>query len=288
MMLIVDSGSTKSDWVLLENQGITRKFSTMGFNPFFHNETAISNAIKHNQELYGYANNVNHVYYYGAGCSSPELKEIVVRALSIVFESAEIHVDHDLMASAYATYSGEPCIACILGTGSNSIYMDDEKAYEEVPALAYILGDEGSGSYYGKRLLRAFLYKKLPQHLHDAFEDKYGLDKNIIFEHVYTQPNANVYLASFMKFISDHKSEPFFREMIIRGMRDFMQVHVCCFPNFKEVEVNFVGSISHFFEEELRIAAKEMDIHVGKVIRRPILGLVNYHINKEKLELQSR
>jgi len=192
------------------------------------------------------------------------------------------------MASAYATYSGEPCIACILGTGSNSIYMDDEKTYEEMPALAYILGDEGSGSYYGKRLLRAFLYKKLPQHLHDAFEDKYGLDKNIIFEHVYTQPNANVYLASFMKFISDHKSEPFFREMIIRGMRDFMQVHVCCFPNFKEVEVNFVGSISHFFEEELRIAAKEMDIHVGKVIRRPILGLVNYHINKEKLELQSR
>ena len=180
MVLIVDSGSTKSDWVLVDGNRVVQTFKTMGFNPFFHNETVISNAIKYHEDLYAHAQHISQVFFYGAGCSSEELNGIVERALQSVFRNAAIHVDHDLMACAYATFDGRPAIACILGTGSNAIYIDKDHTYEEVPALAYILGDEGSGSYYGKKLLSAYLYKKLPAHLRDAFIERYDIGKDDI------------------------------------------------------------------------------------------------------------
>jgi N-acetylglucosamine kinase-like BadF-type ATPase len=256
----------------------------MGFNPFFHSETVIANAIRYHEDLHSIAPEISQVFFYGAGCSSKELNDIVERALKTVFRNASIEVDHDLMACAYATFEGRPAITCILGTGSNSIYIDDEQAYEEVPALAYILGDEGSGSYYGKQLLSAFLYKKLPDHLRRDFIARYDIDKNTIFENVYWKPHANVYLASFMKFISDHREDKYFHEMVLKGMKDFMETHVCCYPQHKECIVHFIGSIGHFFEKELRLAAAELEINVGKIVRKPIEGLVDYHIRQGHLE----
>ncbi len=278
MILIADSGSTKCDWALVKDGEMIMQTHSMGFNPYFHDETLIANTLRWHDELKPYANQVSKVYYYGAGCSSKELKEIVARALAKVFPGAEILVDHDLNGAAYATYCGVPEIACILGTGSNSCYFDGREIYEEVPALAYILGDEGSGSYYGKKLLAMYLYKQLPAPLHAAFEAEFKLNKDIIMEQVYMKPNANVYLASFMKFIGAHRDEPLFVEMVSEGMEQFLKVHVCCYQDYERIQTNFVGSVAFHFENLLRAAAAKLQVNLGHIIKKPIDGLVRYHL----------
>ncbi|MBL4652550.1 MAG: ATPase [Flavobacteriales bacterium] len=282
MKLIVDSGSTKSDWVLVRADNSRKGFSTMGFNPYFHNETTIANAILQHEELKNVRTDIDAVHYYGAGCSSKSLRSVVENALQSAFVNATISVDHDLTACAYSTYDGAPGISCILGTGSNSCHFDGEKVVEEVPALAYILGDEGSGSYYGKQLLSAYLYKTLPDHIHQSFFEEYGLSKDDILENVYMKPNANVYIASFMKFASKHRDDPYFENMVYEGMKKFMQTHVCCYKDHKTVNVHFIGSIGYYFERELRKAAEELRISVGTIIKKPIDGLVQYHMNYAK------
>lgn len=278
MILIADSGSTKCDWMLLENGKPLLEAGTMGFNPYFHDAELIEAEMRAQSGLMQHAPKVERVYFYGAGASSPELKAIVRNGLKAVFVNARIHVGHDLDAAALATYDGRPHIACILGTGSNSCFFDGESIYEEVPALAYILGDEGGGSYYGKRLLADFFYKRMPVHLAADFGRRYGMNMKTMVQKVYTDPDANVYLASLSKFCFDHKQEPYIRAMVLKGMRDFLDIHVSCYSNYRLVPVDFVGSIAYYFEDELREVAKDMGIQVGIVVKKPIQGLVNYHL----------
>ncbi len=279
MFLIIDSGSTKSDWVLLDDENNQTLFTTMGFNPYFHNEKTIIDAILENEGLKKCANKVVTVYFYGAGCSSPELNLIVENAFRKVFTEADIFVGHDLTACAYSTYQGKPSISCIIGTGSNSCFFDGDKVSEVIPALGYILGDEGSGSYFGKQLLSSFLYKKLPKNVEEDFIKEFKLNKDIIVENVYMKPNANVYLASFMKFISKHAQEDFFKTMVYEGMKKFIEIHVCCYKNYKYTDVHFIGSLAFIFKNELQKAADELDVKIGQIIQKPIGGLVNYHLN---------
>lgn len=279
MYIIVDSGSTKSDWVVLNDEGKTY-YSSMGFNPYFHNEEIIVNAIREVEDLYQLKDDVSVIYYYGAGCSSPKMNATVENALKQVFTNAKITVDHDLTACALATYDNKPAISCILGTGSNSCYFDGEKISEEVPALGYILGDEGSGSYFGKKLLAAYLYKKLPKHIEEDLISDPGITKAGIVENVYMKPHANVYIASFMKFVARHAKDEYIKEMVYNGFKEFISIHVCCYPNYREVEVNFIGSIAFVFRPELEKAAQEFGATIGKVIQKPIDGLVNYHLTR--------
>jgi N-acetylglucosamine kinase-like BadF-type ATPase len=279
MYFVVESGSTKSDWVLIENKNSQSFYSTMGFNPYFHSSDLIEEELKKNIELAALSDRVEGIYFYGAGCSSPELNNIVKVGLGRVFKNAEIVVDHDLLACAYSTYTGRPVISCILGTGSNSCYFDGTNLSEEVPALGYILGDEGSGSFFGKQLLSSYLYKRLPAEMEKDFNQTYQYDKNDLIEFVYKRPNANVFIASFMPFIAKHKEDQFVKNMVVDGFKKFMEIHVCCFANYRDVEVNFVGSISDIFEAELREAAKEFNINIGRIIRRPVESLVEYHLN---------
>jgi glucosamine kinase len=279
MRIVVESGSTKANWALVNEAGnITANFDTMGFNPFFHSSEFISKEIRKNAELAETAASVSEVFFYGAGCSSDHYKQIVAHGLMMVFNNASIHVDHDLVAAAYATYQGEPCISCIIGTGSNSCYFNGHSLYEEVPALAYILGDEGSGSYFGKRLLADFLYKKLPLEISEDLQETYILSKAIIFENVYQKSHANVYLASFTPFIGKYKTHPHFKKMISEGMKLFLENHVCCYKNYKDLPVHFVGSVAYHFEEILRETAAEMGIRIGEIIKHPVENLVDYHV----------
>lgn len=278
MILIADSGSTKCDWMLLDAGKTILECPTMGFNPYFHDAEIIETALHDRKDLMAYASRVSQVFFYGAGASSAELKTIVRTGLKAVFVNAKVHVGHDLDAAALATYDGVPHIACILGTGSNSCFFDGESIYEEVPALAYILGDEGGGSYYGKRLLADFFYKRMPVHLAAQFGVKYNMNMKTMVDKVYTEPNANVYLASLSKFCSDHRKEAYIRDMIQEGMQKFLDIHVTCFANHKLVPVDFVGSIAYYFEDQLRATAERMGIKVGMIVKKPILGLVNYHL----------
>jgi len=279
MYFIVESGSTKSDWVLIDDKNNQSFFSTMGFNPYFHSADLIESEIKKHADIFAVASQIKGVYFYGAGCSSDDLNAKVEDGLSRVFTNASILVDHDLLACAYSTYRGVPVISCIIGTGSNSCFFDGKEISEEVPALGYILGDEGSGSFFGKQLLSNYLYHRLPQNMQDDFFATYGYTKDDLVNHVYMQPNANVFIASFMPFIAKHKDEEYVKNMVKDGFRRFIDVHVCCYKNHKEVEVSFVGSIAQIFEVQLHEVADEMNVKIGAIIRRPIEHLVNYHLN---------
>ena len=279
MILIADSGSTKCDWALIKSENEVIEFNTMGFNPFFHSEQLISDTLKNHQEVKKYQKDIMYLFYYGAGSSTKELKLVLHRALSDVFTEAEfIHSDHDLVASALATYDGQSCISCILGTGSNSCFYDGDIVSEEVPALGHILGDEGSGSYFGKKLLSKYAYKQLPESIYNEFKEKYNLDKGTIIENVYMKEHANVYLASFMKFLSDKADDPYVHEMISDGFFEFINTHVRCFKNYKEVPVHFVGSVAYYFEPILRNVCKAQGITIGTITKRPIEGLISHHI----------
>ena len=278
MFFVVESGSTKSDWVLIENKNSQSFYSTMGFNPYFHSSDRIESELRMNSEIMKVADSVKGVYFYGAGCSSVELNQIVEIGLRRIFPNADILVEHDLLACAYSTYDGKPVISCIIGTGSNSCYFDGKNVSEEIPALGYILGDEGSGSFFGKQLISNFLYKRLPREISDDFIQTYNLGKDELIDRVYMRENANVFIASFMPFIAKHKSHEYIKKMVRDGFKRFLEIHVCCYRNYREVEVNFVGSISEIFEEQLREAAIEFGIQIGRIIRRPVDSLVNYHL----------
>lgn len=280
MILIVDSGSTKSDWILVEQNGnFVDSYKTIGFNPFFHSSNFIANEIEKNKHLMGIAEQVTRIYYYGAGCSSDHFKTIVAQGLSLRFNNAEVHVDHDLLAAAYATYDGTPCISCILGTGSNACYFDGTNLKNLNAGLGYILGDEGSGSYFGKKLLASFLYETLPEEIRDDLQKEFQLSRAEIFRHVYELPHANVYLAGFTRFIARHQDHPFIQEMLYEGMHRFLQVHVCEVPGYKGLKVHFVGSIAFYFNEPIRKAAADLGIDIGQIIKSPIQNLLKYHVD---------
>jgi len=278
-ILIADSGSTKCDWLVITEHGQELgEFHTMGFNPYFHDADLVEREMNANSQAMELADSVDRVYFYGAGSSSPELCEVIAEGLLRVFVNARVHVGHDLDGAAYSTYTGESAVTCILGTGSNSCMFDGTTVTEEVPALAYILGDEGSGSWFGKRLLSSFLYHKLPAAIHDDFVAQYGLDKLSITKRVYQEPNANVFLASFMTFLGRHKSDSFVQDWLDEGFKAFLDVHVACFEGATAMPIHFVGSVAYHFQDALKKACADRGYRLGNIIKKPIDGLAQYHV----------
>jgi len=281
MIIVAESGSTKCDWLINHNDGKVLETHTMGFNPFFHQPDEILTHLRANQDLSQVASKATAVYFYGAGCSSPDRNEVILSALVQFFRNAHCEVNHDLNASAFATWDGNPAITCIIGTGSNSCYYDGVSVSEQVPALGYILGDEGSGSYFGKKLIADYLYKRLPKELQDAFFEQYKLQKEEIFHQVYNTNKANVFLASFMRFIVPHKEHAYIREMVYEGLSRFAEIHICCYSNFREVPVHFVGSVAFYFTEILQQVAVEKGFSLGKIDKNPGMSLLKYHLTRE-------
>ncbi len=280
MILVADSGSTKCDWIFTDGANTRLTFHTMGFNPFFHNSELIESEIRKNEALAELALKVDHVFFYGAGASHASRNEIVAIALRKVFTKAEVMVDHDLLGAVRATCGDDPGISCILGTGSNSCYFDGADIHEVVPALGYVLGDEAGGTFYGKELLRMFLYHELPDKIHQGLIDTFGLTKEGIFEAVYNKPNPNVYLASFMRFLSDNRDDKWVRDFIYNGFSKFINIHIWKYPNHKDVPVHFVGSVAFHFSDLLKEACKIHRLNVGVITREPVINLVEYHLNK--------
>jgi len=278
-VLIADSGSTKCDWQLLDESGKElAEFHTMGFNPYFHTADLVEKVMGDNADVQGMASDITHVFFYGAGSSSAELCSIIQEGLQRVFPAASVVVDHDLVGAAYSTYDGRPGITCIIGTGSNSCHFDGSAVLEEVPALAYILGDEASGSWHGKKLLAAKLYHKLPTEVAADFDRTYGFTKSDIIDKVYREPDPNVFLASFMTFIGKHKEKPLFQAWLKEGFQAFIDVHVKCFSNWQNEPVHFIGSVAYHFQEDLRSVCDADGVTVGAIIKKPIDGLASYHL----------
>lgn len=275
MLVVVESGSTKADWMLVQGaQEIL--LHTAGLNPNTLSRNDIHSELTKNIELSKVREQVHRLFFYGSGCSGSKVNAIMESALAEFFPNARITVNSDLMASVLACFNGNKQIACILGTGSNSCFYDGEITREEIPSLGFILGDEGSGSYFGKQLLRDFFYGRLPEPLHDLMSAM-GLNKELLIERVYRAPRPNAFIASFMKVLIENKELPYSQRLIREGFQAFIEIHVKSFQEYKECEVNFVGSVAALLEEELVEVCEANEIRVGRILRRPLGRLVEIH-----------
>jgi N-acetylglucosamine kinase-like BadF-type ATPase len=277
-ILIADSGSTKTDWVLLKNNNIIIQFQTIGFNPYFQSSEDIHNEIKTVllPVLKDQLQSISQIAYYGAGCSTTDKVQVVKQGLYLAFGNIPSEINHDLLAAARALCGKEKGIACILGTGSNSCLYDGVEVTENVPSVGYLFGDHGSGATIGKIFVQHYFDKKLPLHLITAFENA-GYHREIILESVYKKPMPSKYLANIVKFLSNYNNDSFVKDLIKNCFLDFFDAQVSKYTNAKALHVNFVGSIGFYYKDLLVDAAKEKGFIIGNIIKSPIDGLIKYH-----------
>ncbi len=278
MILVVDSGSSKSYGVVIHEGKVIQELKGPGINPFITNQSRISEIIEDDFFLKTKSLPINTIYFYGAGCSTLKNKQLISDSFSRHFTFVEnIIVDHDLMAAARAACGKNSGIAIILGTGSNSCLFDGTQITDHVLSLGFILGDEGSGSAIGKKWLIHFLYETAPIELMDAFKLENNESVEEIFHKVYQSNTANAYLGSHTKFLLNHIQHPFVNELVKGCFQDFFENHILKYTNVQQHVINAIGSVAFVFQNQLKEVAKINGCKIGKVIQDPIDGLISYH-----------
>lgn len=280
MKLLVDSGSTKADWIAIDDHGkILFTTQSLGLNPeVLEQEDIISRLnerfdILHNKEV------VTHLFFYGAGCGTDRMKVFLTKIFKDYFINAEVEVREDTYAAVFATTSvGEKAIVCILGTGSNASYYDGTVLHQKVQSLGYIAMDDGSGNRFGRHLLRGYFFNKMPKELAQVFEKEFNLDADFIKNNLYKEPNPNAYLAKFAKFLIQNKNHSYCQNLIQLEMDDFIQNYIGQFEDKHDLPIHFVGSIAFYLKEELTELFEKNKLKLGNVLRRPIDGLIVYHV----------
>lgn len=284
MILIVDSGSTKTDWIAIDTKGeIQFETQTLGLNPQVLSNYIIEERVVNNYDLYQNRKLVNHIYFYGAGCGTEPPRVMIKEVFQSIFKSAEILVKEDTYAAVYATAEpNKSSIVCILGTGSNCSYYDGAKLIQKVTSLGYILMDDASGNYFGRQLLRDYYFNSIPQETAKKFKDNYDLDAETIKNHLYKKPNPNTYLAKFARFLIENKDSEYAQMLINKGLKLFIDKQILQFNDANDIPIHFIGSISYYLQDELKELFNEYGLSYGKILRRPIDGLLKYHISKLK------
>jgi N-acetylglucosamine kinase-like BadF-type ATPase len=281
-ILIADSGSTKCEWRLAEEsegkrKGKSASFFTQGMSPYFLNAQQMHDLITNELLPQLKKEKPAEVHFYGTGNKNPENAKRTKKVLQGIFTEAAVTVDHDLMGIARATCGHEPGIACILGTGSNSCYYNGKKIVRNSPGLGYVLGDEGSGAYLGKKVIQYYLYDIFEKDLHEKFHDKYKLDASQILENVYQKPLPNRYLASFTMFLSENRGHYMIENILEDGLNDFFYNHVSRYPESVKYPVHFVGSVAYYFKDVVLALCDWYGMKAGRILKSPMEGLVEYH-----------
>ena len=279
MILVVDSGSTKTDWIALDDNG-NEIFSTqtLGLNPQMLSNEILNERIKNNFDIYKNRNSVNKLFFYGAGCGVESTQNRILKVFKSIFENSDFDIKEDTYAAVFSVVDkGVPSIVNIIGTGSNCSYYDGDNVIQKVLSLGYVLMDYASGNYYGKYLIRAYYFNKMPEYLREEFAESYDLSPNTIKNKLYREENPNTYLASFAKFLIDNKSNEYFKEIIFKGLERFIDYQILQYDNFSNVDIHYVGSIAYYLREEITKIGKKYNLKTGKFIQRPITGLVDYH-----------
>lgn len=276
MQLIADSGSTKTQWCLLQGTDIVKEVFTDGINPFYQTQEEITKEIQ--EQVLPQLNypEIEQVHFYGAGCAFPDKKKIVRESIKASYPNAEIEVNNDLLAACRALFGNEPGIACILGTGSNSCFYDGTEIVENVSPLGFILGDEGSGAAIGKKFIADLLKNQYPEDLTAKFFEQYQITSAEIMEAVYKKPFPNRFLAKFTHFMYENQTEIHIREMVYHSFVDFFMRNIHQY-DYKQHTVSCMGSVAYYFEDFLKQAAAMTRIRIGKVIKGPMKGLIAYH-----------
>ena len=276
MILIADSGSTKADWVIIDGEEVFEKITTKGLNPYFETNESVYEILMNTTAWNPHKEKIKQVYFYGAGCSSEARCAMIAQNIQKCFSNAQVFVDHDMLGAALSVCKSAAGIVCILGTGSNCCYFDGQKITDTIGGMGYVVGDEASGAYFGKRLLRDYSYEKLPEDIRQDLEFEFDISREIIIKKVYVEGRPSSYLASFMPFIGKHREQPYVRRLLKAGLGDFLDTNVIYYPDHQQVPVHFVGSIGYYFEDLLREVSEHREIQIGKIIKKPIFGLVDF------------
>lgn len=275
LTLIADAGSTKIEWVVVKDGKTINHLITNGFNPNYADNINFINILyKALDQLPA----VDAVYYYGSGCGSETVQNEMRQYLKVRFEEAkEVYVTHDLMGAARAVLGREQGIACILGTGANSCVYDGENITKRAVSLGYLVGDEGSGCYLGRKLTRAYFYGLMPPQLKLEFEHDYNLNISTFIDNVYHQKEASKYLAGFTKFAGEHQEDPFIQQLVKGCFREFIEVFVLRYPECQSSPIGFVGSVAYHFQGLMKECLEEKGLSLGRVMPSPMEGLIRYH-----------
>ena len=279
MIFIVDSGSTKTDWIALDDSGqVLFSTQTLGLNPQVLPSAILTERIINNYDLYQNREKVSHVHFYGAGCGVESPAKRIEKVFTEIFTQSNFSILEDTYAAVYAaTQPNDPAIVCIMGTGSNCTYFDGKEIEQRITSLGYVLMDEASGNFFGKQLIRAYYFKTMPEALAKKFEYQYDLSPDTIKENVYRRENPNTYLAKFAQFIIQHKQAPEMKTIIEDGLQRFISHQILQFEDAKDVPIHFIGSIAHYLQDEIDTALKKNGLRLGNVVKRPIDGLVEHH-----------
>lgn len=280
MILIADSGSTKTSWYYSERENHSARFSTNGINPFFRTTENILNELQ--TELAPKINpGISEIHFYGAGVINDEKGAIIKLALQQLFTKAKIEVKSDLLAAARATLGKGKGIACILGTGSNSCFYNGKNIVEHVPPLGFILGDEGSGAVLGRKLVGDYLKGLMPENLSRKFQKQFSLDYSGFMENVYKKEKPNKFLAQFVPFLKENIYEEYCCKLVEKSFEEFIIRNVKQYTNFGKLKINFVGSVAYFFQEQLKSVLNKNDLKLGIIIKEPLNRLAQFHLNKK-------
>ena len=276
VQLIADSGSTKCEWCLINN-GKKKTILTQGISPYFLDTNQIIELLQ--KELLPKLKNVEiaNIYFYGTGLSNVNNVKIVNAALKKLFKGAKIEINHDLLAAARALCGNKKGIACILGTGSNSCFFNGKKIVKNSPGLGYVLGDEGSGAYLGKKVLQYYLYQTFDEDLLSRFEKQFNTNKTEILDAVYKKPLANRYLATFNNFLVENRGHYMVENIIEDALNDFFFTHLPKYTESWTLPINFVGSVAHGYKDVLKELCNVYELELGIILKKPMEGLINFH-----------
>ena len=281
MILIADSGSTKTDWCVVEKGELLQQIFTKGTNPFFQSEEEISNEIRTALLPQLKSDKPDAVYFYGAGCGFPDKIATMHRAITQHLKvKGAIEVSTDMLAAARGLCGHKSGIACIIGTGSNSCYYNGQDIVANVSPLGFILGDEGSGACLGKLLVGDLLKNQMTPGLKEKFLEQFGLTPADIIDRVYRKPFPNRFLASLSPFLAQHLDEPCIHNLVLNSFKAFLKRNVMQYDGYQHEKVHFIGSVAFHYKEILIEAAYEMGIQVGNIIKSPMEGLIKYHNGK--------
>ena len=274
MRLIIDAGSTKMGWILMDGHEVKAHFVTKGFNP---NYSSKQDLVEICRGAFLPNGNIHSIHYYGTGCGSEQNCQTVKEVFQAQFPDAEIHVTHDLMAACHAALGHEKGIACILGTGSNSCIYDGKNIVEKAVSLGYLVGDEGSGMHFGREVVRAYFYDFMPEELRMKFDAAYHLELKDFIHRLYHEGQPSRYLASFARFAGENQHSPFIRDLVKNCFKVFIDAFVLRYPDCKTLKISFIGSIAYHLQGVLNECMDENGLVLGEIMQSPAEGLIRYY-----------
>lgn len=279
MILIADAGATKTFWILVNDERmVVGKFHSGGLNPTVFDKVTLSKNIAQNAEILAHAPYIKEIYLYGSGVDDSVAYDRLNEVLAELFDNAKIHIYSDLLAAARATAGKEEGIVMITGTGSNSCYYDGQEIVKSIGYFGYILMDDASGNWFGKQLLRDYLFGIMPKQLRQQFKSEYKIKADKIIKNLYQKPQPNTYLASFAPFMSAHYKSGYIKDLLLKGFEKLVTEQLPAYKQYKDVPIHFNGSIAYHFKTELIEVLNKHQLKIGKIIKDPLEELIDFHV----------